>query len=271
MQLKGCSRVAWGLAFASLLSLDAGAQVTDPSPPAPIEAQAEVQAERAGFGLSVAYHLGWHAYREPALAMRLDGPAFGLKLVAQPEAMRGGGLEWVGEIGTVDYASDSSGTRDGARRLRTDGIAWIGGLAPGWRPQPGLGFSTEWTDLRGYTTTGAKGYERFNVSLWLAAQWWLGPLSLPDRPATLRAGVLLSGWQTSHLSQVSSSYGDVTNHQRRGFSLAIDKPWEYDGWRGSLGLRIQRYSDSGVEYSRGLGPVYEPANRSLDVRLSVQY
>jgi hypothetical protein len=131
--------------------------------------------------------------------------------------------------------------------------------------------STEWTDLRGFTTGGAKGYERFNLSLWLAAQWWIEPLSLPERPATLRAGVLISGWQASYLSQVSSSYGDVINRQRRGLSLALDAPWQYVGWRGSLGLRVQRYADSGVDYSPGLGPVYEPANRSLDLRLSVQY
>lgn len=232
---------------------------------------AAAQAQPAGSGLDISYHLGWHAYREPTLAMRLDGPVIGLKLAASPGLLRGGLIEFAAEVGTVDYWSESSGARDGARRIRTDGLVFIGPLRPGWQPQPGLGLSTEWTDLRGFTTGEAKGYERFNLSLWLAAQWWIEPLSLPERPATLRAGVLISGWQASYLSQVSSSYGDVINRQRRGLSLALDAPWQYDGWRGSLGLRVQRYADSGVDYSPGLGPVYEPANRSLDLRLSVQY
>jgi hypothetical protein len=236
----------------------------------PLTTEADV-ASPAGSGLDMSFHLGWHAYREPALAMRLDGPVVGLRLGARPGLLRGGLIEFAGEVGTVDYRSDSSGTREGARRIRTDGFVFIGPLRPGWQPQPGIGFGTEWTDLRGFTTGGAKGYERFNLSLWFAAQWWLEPLSLPERPATLRAGVLLSGWQASYLSQVSSSYGDVINRQRRGLSLALDAPWQFEGWRGSLGLRVQRYADSGIDYSPGLGPVYEPANRSFDLRLSVQY
>ena len=229
-----------------------------------------VSALAEGTGLKLSFHAGWYAYREPGLSMRLDGPIAGLKAAWAPESLEGGQIDFEADLGSVDYRSAASGQLDGALRIRTSTTLLAGPLTPGWHPRLGLAFTTEWSDLRGLTTGGASGYQRFNRSLWLAAQWRVSLLSTVDQAATLQAGVLIAGWHDSYLSQVSALYGDVTNRQRRGLSIALDAPWRYEGWRGSLGLRVQRYDDSDLEFSPGLGGVYEPANRSFDIRLSVQ-
>jgi hypothetical protein len=220
--------------------------------------------------LDLSLHAGWHGYREPGLGMRLDGPLVGLRMQWTPGLFQGGEIDFEAEVGSVDYQSRDSGLMKGSGRLRTSTALLAGPLTPSMWPRPGLALTTEWTDLRGLTSTGSPGYERFNRSLWLVGQWRVAPLSLPDRPAVLQAALLMTGWHDSYLSQ-AGDYGDVTNRQRRGFALALDAPWAFEGWHGSVGLRVQRYADSDLQLSRRLGQVYEPANRSFDVRLSVHY
>jgi hypothetical protein len=219
---------------------------------------------------ALSFHAGWHGYREPALGMRLDGPLVGFRVQWAPRPLQGGEVDFEAEVGVVDYRSRDSGFMDGSPRFRTSTALLMGALATSLWPRPGLALTTEWTDLRGLTSTGSPGYERFNRSIWLVGQWRVPPLSLPERPAILQAGILLSGWHDSYLSQ-AGDYGDVTNRQTRGFALALDAPWAFEGWRGSLGLRVQRYADSDLQLSPRLGQVYEPANRSFDIRLSVHY
>jgi hypothetical protein len=233
-------------------------------------AQPMAPADEPDSALRRSLFVGWHAYREPALGMRLDGPAVGLGVSWAPVTLQGGAVDFEGELGTVDYRSRDSGDMEGARRFRTASALWLGRASVGPWPRPGVGLTTEWTDLRGLTTTGAAGYERFNRSLWLLGQWHMNLFAQGERPATFQAGVLMAGWHDSYLSQ-AGRYSDVTNRQRRGLSLAVDAPWEYEGIKLSLGLRVQRYSDSDRAVSAGLGSVYEPANRSVDIRLSVQY
>jgi hypothetical protein len=194
----------------------------------------------------------------------------GLRIRWAPGPLRGGEIDFEAEVGSVDYQSRDSGFMNDSGRFRTSTALFAGPLAPSIWPRPGLALTTEWTDLRGLTSTGSPGYERFNRSLWLAGQWRVAPLSLPDRPAVFQAALLMTGWHDSYLSQ-AGDYGDVTNRQRRGFALALDAPWAFEGWHGSVGLRVQRYADSDLQLSRRLGQVYEPANRSFDIRLSVHY
>lgn len=224
----------------------------------------------AAHDLDLSFHTGWHGYREPALSMRLDGPQVGLRVRWAPDALQGGEIDFEAEVGSVDYQSRDSGFMNGSPRFRTSAALLAGPFPASFLPRPGLALTTEWTDLRGLTSTGAPGYERFNRSLWLVGQWRVEPLSLPGRPAVLQAGALLAGWHDSYLSQ-AGDYGDVTNRQRRGLALSLDAPWAFEGWQGSIGLRVQRYADSDLQLSRRLGQVYEPANRSFDVRLSVHY
>ena len=232
--------------------------------------QAQEREANRGSGLSLAFHAGWHTYREPALGMRLDGPLVGGRFQWAPAQLQGGAIDFEAEWGTVDYRSRDSGVMGGSPRLRTSSALFLGPPTASLWPRPGLALTTEWTDLRGQTSSGSPGYERFNRSLWLLGQWRVAPLSRPDRPATFQAGVLLAGWHDSYLSQ-AGDYTDVTNHQKRGFALALDAPWAFEGWQGSLGLRVQRYADSDLQLSRRLGLVFEPANRSIDIRLSVHY
>jgi len=184
--------------------------------------------------------------------------------------LQGGELDFEAEFGRVDYRSRDSGFMNGSPRLRTSSALYAGALTDSIWPRPGLALTTEWTDLRGLTSTGSPGYERFNRSLWLVGQWRVGPLSRPDRPAVFQASLLVAGWHESYLSQ-AGDYGDVTNRQARGVALSLDTPWAFEGWQGSIGLRVQRYADSDLQLSRRLGQVYEPANRSFDIRLSVHY
>lgn len=211
--------------------------------------------------------LGLHTYREPD--MRLTGPTLGLRAAAPL---------WVGDwpvsleaevaVGIDRYTSASSGSLDGVKRLASAWHLLVGSARTGLVPRAGLSLTTDWTDLRGQTSRGLSGYERLNQSLWLGAQWLVAQEESPA-PWRLRAGALITGRQSSYFSQVSSSYGDVINRQNRGALVELEAPWRIAGVDASLRMGFKAYADSKLALAPGYGLVYEPANRALELGITI--
>jgi hypothetical protein len=179
----------------------------------PCWAQSDVDSSpRSQWGVSA----GINHYNEPDL-MQLKGPEMGLHVRTKNWAeLPTAQLEADVLLGKQNYTSTSSGSMNGVTNLET---RWRG-LVPlfsdtatneGWFT--GMALHTLWNDLRGTTSfqgTTYGGYQRSAVQLWLPVRWTDADLWEVD------AGLLLYGRHTSKLSEVSTSYSDVINTQRRG-------------------------------------------------------
>ena len=250
-----CSRSVFAEERATVPPTDVTAAVAAPAPNEPL-----LGVSRWGIGAS------WYRYAESL--MQISGPALGLRAERPFQAAeRPWALEGELWLGRADYTSPVSGNIDGVLRL---GSAFflhpVGRPAAAWIPRPEAGLTTEWTDLRGLSTSGKAGYERFNLSLWLGGSWEISPAEQTNA-IQLRAAFLLTGWQRSMLAQAGSQYQNVTNTQRRGVLLSLEQPWVLGGTRASLRLQLRGVERSNF-VSAGTSTVYEPANRSAELSVT---
>lgn len=210
--------------------------------------------------------LGWFRYSEPD--MKLEGPQLTLRVEHELRQPRWPvWLEADIGMGQLRYSSDASGTLSQLPLLHgrasalwridggTDATAASEGI---WRA--GAQIEGTWTDLRGTSSMGHSGYERFNRKLWAVVHH-----ELPGS-ARQEGGVLLYGRQQSFLSQVPASPGlpDITNRQTRGFFLG----YRHNLWRWSAqserALRPWvRYTEVSRSDQVGAQGWYEPRNRTL--------
>lgn len=263
---RSCKGLGLCLVLACSVSVFAEERATVP----PADAMAAVAAAAPNEPLlgvsSWGLGAGWHRYTEPL--MQIAGPAIGLRADRPFRALeRAWKLEGEVWMGRADYSSPVSGNIDGVPRLGSAFFAYPDGRpAAAWIPRPEAGLTTEWTDLRGLSTAGKAGYERFNLSLWLG-----GSLEIPAVRQTsalrLRAALLLTGWQRSLLAQAGSQYQNVTNIQRRGVLVSLEQPWVWGETRVSLRLQLRGVERSNF-VSAGTSTVYEPANRSAELSVT---
>lgn len=205
--------------------------------------------------------LGALQYREPGL-MQLSGPQAGLQWRYRPW-QAGWSTGWPeqmnmdAEIGGLRYSSHETGS--------LHGVVSLGGRASGlWRLHDsgdrawhaGLQIDLLWTDLRGTSSTGHRGYRRLGSKLWAVLQF--SPDALGSQ---WQWGALLRGRQDSLLSDMGER--DITNTQRQGFFVAYQHRPLPGAW-GAMRPWL-RYAD--VRRSDLDGRYYEPHNRQLQIGL----
>lgn len=238
--------LAWittGLALQT--TLGAHAQSTEPAPEPPT---------------TWAAGLGWWRYSEPV--MKLEGPQ--LTLRAQHTSQQAGWpdlLEADIGVGSLRYSSQGSGSLSQVPLVRGQASA-LWGVEPSGQWRAGLQLEATWTDLRGTTSTGHSGYERFNSKAWAVLQY--------EPPSTSRTelGLLLRGRQQSYLSQANPTLPDVTNTQKRGVFLAYRHSPLAGPSGGGYGLRPWiRYTSVSNSDQVGVEGWYEPRNRTLQIGL----
>ena len=262
------------LALALALACAGGAWADDRAANPPVEAstgQATGDAESssdAPFGVS-RWGVFVSGYRYAESVMQITGPALGLR-ADRPFQAAERSFVLAGEVsvGRADYSSPVSGDINGLLRI---GSAFFlhpdGRPAAALIPRPEFGLTTEWTDLRGRSTAGRVGYERFNLSLWLGGSWEIADEQRAN-VMQLRAALLLTGWQRSMLAQAGAQYQNVTNTQRRGMMLSLEQPWQWGETRASVRVQFRAVERSNF-VSAGTDTVYEPANRSAELSVTL--
>ena len=238
--------LAWITACLALqTTLGAHAQSTEPAPEPPT---------------TWAAGLGWWRYSEPV--MKLEGPQ--LTLRAQHISQEAGWpklLEADIGVGSLRYSSHGSGSLSQVPMLRGQASA-LWDIEPSGQWRAGLQLEATWTDLRGTTSTGHSGYERFNSKAWAVLQY--------EPPSTSRTelGLLLRGRQQSYLSQANPTLPDITNTQKRGVFLAYRHSPLAGPSGGGYGLRPWiRYTSVSNSDQVGVEGWYEPRNRTLQIGL----
>ena len=230
-------------------------------------------AASAAAGWHGVEHFRWavtgsaHFYREPL--MWIAGPSAGLRSEAQ---IRWGERAFLVEgelgVGVANYSSPESGSIEGF--LRTGSALHVHAAQTAelpWVPRPGFGVTTEWTDLRGQSSLGKQGYERFNLALWLSATWDV-ERDRAEGATRVRAAIMARGWQSSMLSQASPAYLNVINEQNRGGMMSVERPFRIDGARLAARLSVRAVGRSNL-VDGGSSPVYEPANHTIDLTLTL--
>ena len=226
-----------------------------------------------------------YQYEEPSLGVKLEGAKLGVDLQHTAGLDYNWYFRFEGryQYGRTDYTG--SGTKDNNK----DWYYELRGLfgrdfsydTYSWSPYIGLGFRHLDNNLRGFTTTGAIGYDRVSLYTYL-------PLGVTHRlrlqnggrvSSTVEADWLIRGKQTSTLSDVDPAIADVTNDQRNGYGIRASIYYEKDRW--SLGPWIQYWdinqSDAapilattgGTTFIIGTG--WEPKNRTTEFGMRLGY
>ncbi len=229
-------------------------------------------APASNAGLRLGLSTGFTHYRESQ--MQLAGPNLGLQLEwAQPWGLERWVLQAQGLLSAPNYSSPVSGSIDRRTTVETAWRALYSLSAPGnasaGRWDAGLEWQTYYNDLRGTTSVGHVGYERERYGLWALAGY-----QSPAAPAhpqgaqhwRLEAAVLLQGVAVSHLSQVSTSYGDAVNRQNRGVSLRAERSYRYAPGEFRPYLGVSWVGDSDVQRQTNAS-VMEPANTTWQLGL----
>lgn len=242
----------------------------------PSTARAESITLATRTGNNIGLSLSSYQYQEPGI-MSSKGRKMGLDLrttkVLQNDQIIRGDLRYA--FGSVDYngSGSASGQQDWYIEARgLVGKDWMTNDAV-FSPYAGLGYRYLFNDARGFTSTGATGYRRESNYFYL-------PIGIIHRGAlndqarlvsTLEYSRLLIGKQTSRLSDTGLGYGNVTNHQSKGYGLKLSVIFEKGNW--AIGPYVHYWnigkSDTVILYQNGIpaGIGWEPKNNTVEFGL----
>lgn len=142
-----------------------------------------------------------------------------------------------------------------------------------WVPYAGLGYRFLHNDLRGVSSTGARGYRRksryYYIPVGVAlrfpmgAGWVLAP--------KIEYDAFAHGKQRSYLGDTGLGYNAVTNLQRRGRGARGELAFEGPRWSLGLWSHYWKIEDSDIQ-PIGLGQFgLEPANTTRESGLEVRF
>ena len=224
-----------------------------------------------------------YRYQEKDVGMRVQGPHAGL--IIQMTGDIGG--QWFLRAdgraagGAPDYKG--SGEIDSNSNYIAEARITVGRDLL-WRrfgvaPYAGLGYRHVYNDLRGTTTTGARGYQRYS-------HYFFAPVGLQpsmrffngDRlTLTAEFDPLIRGWQKSSLGDATAGYPTLINEQKTGFGARADLMYKTDGWSFGPFMNYWSIGTSAIDCSRGTGSsatyvcATEPQNHTLEYGFQFRY
>jgi len=227
-------------------------------------------------GFEIGAQVSSYTYEEPGL-MDMKGAKLGLT----GSAAKNLGNDWyaVGDarfaFGEVEYTGSGtkSGNPDQLWDLRVVGGRDFAAGGPALSPYAGLGYRTLFNDLRGATSTGAAGYRRTSEYVYL-------PLGVTHRFQTnsvsristsLEYDYLISGRQTTYLSDVDAGLGDPVNQQKNGYGVRLSSAYEKKDWSVGFFYYYWNIAESEKHYLSSLVYVYEPKNNTNEYGVQVKY
>ena len=263
------SRCLWTLILASTAALAAGAtsaQETTPSNPL---------LTRSGW--EVGGQISRYHYEEPDF-MKLTGDrigAVGAYTFANPNRVYAR-IDLRAAYGSLKY--EGSGTLDNVPDWIFEARAVVGrdyltGESAALSPYIGLGYRYLYNDLRGYSSTGAVGYQRVSQYLYIPVgltarfrageRWVVAP--------TVEYDAFLGGRQYSQLSDTGIGYSDASNRQHHGYGYRASLMLESGRWAFGPWFYYWNIGDSDT-VSVGLGQSgYEPANWTREYGVELRY
>ncbi|MGH8700422.1 MAG: hypothetical protein ACREVR_04490 [Burkholderiales bacterium] len=230
-------------------------------------------------GWEVGGQIARYHYEEPNF-MKLTGDrigAVGAYTFTSPDRVYSR-IDLRASYGKLKYESQGTGTMDHVPDWIVEARAVIGrdyltGDSAALSPFIGLGYRYLYNDLRGTSSTGAIGYQRYSNYVYL-------PLGLTARfrtgerwvvAPTVEYDVFLGGRQYSQLSDTGIGYSDASNRQRDGYGYRANLMLENGRWTFGPWLNYWNIKDSDT-VPIGLGrAALEPANWTREYGVEVRY
>ncbi len=253
----GRSLNSWMLAFASMTLIVGLAHSADTA---------------TSTGLELGISGAKYDYKEPTINVKDDGWNAGVLATGTYAVGNGwyGAADYRGAYGQVDYTG--SGTQKGEEIILHDGRLLLGhdmgGNVSQWSPYIGIGYRTLYNDARGITSTGARGYRRFNTM-------WYVPVGAEYRVAVATDNLLTLGFesdlvvsseQKSYLSDAGIGERDIINKQRGGYGLRGNIGYGFGD--NEIGAFTQYWDMNDSKRTVGLTATWlEPQNTTTEIGL----
>jgi len=178
--------------------------------------------------------------------------------------------------GNADYDSVSTGTLSNVPDWNYE-IRILGGkdfALEGYTVSPYIGFGYRYlfSDLRGTTTTNARGYRResnyYSIPIGLTHK-----LNLSNQKqlyTTFEYDYLVRGLQKTMISDATPAFSDVSNPQRRGYGLRLSTMLRMDKWTVGPSLVYWQINASDTVTKNSLNYT-EPKNNTTEIGLKANY
>lgn len=229
-------------------------------------------------GWEVGGQLSEYRYEEPNIGAKIWGPRVGV-IGAYTYASAS---HWFFKIdgrnafGSLKY--EGSGTQDSVPDWILETRAVLGkdflprsGVS--LSPFAGLGYRYLYNDLRGATSTGAIGYQRYS-------QYFYAPLGLTSRfhvngkwviAPTIEYDYFIKGRQKTQFTDIGQGFIDANNKQDKGYGYRLSVMAEHGPWAFGPWMHYWNIEDSDI-VPIGFGVRgFEPKNETREVGLEVKY
>lgn len=235
-------------------------------------------------GLDLGVGLSHYTYREPSLSVKLSGVKYGFNGAVTGTLPRD--FFWAGDVRYATGDSDYSGSGKNPNRPEDlwDARVLAGrdfaltsyGRSFDLSPYLGFGYRSFSSDDRGITSTGAHGYRRANDLYYL-------PLGVKPRfratpnariSSTFEFDYMITGQQTTRLSDVNPGYPDIKNTQNSGRGFRGDVMWETKTWAAGPFLSYWNINQSDTKCATGTMFIVcgdEPHNHTLEYGVQFKY
>jgi hypothetical protein len=264
---KAC---ALTMAAALLAAVSTGAPAQDTAPYNPLLTRP---------GLEIGAQVAKYHYEEPNFALLKGnrGGAVGAYTFTSPNRVYSR-IDLRASYGKLKYESRGTGTASDIPDWIVEARALIGrdylrGESIALSPYIGLGYRYLYNDSRGYSSTGAVGYQRYSNYVYV-------PLGLTTRfrtgerwvvAPTVEYDAFLGGRQYSRLTDTGIGYSDASNRQHdgrgyRAYLMVENRHWAFGPW-----LHYWNIKDSDI-VPIGLGKAaMEPANWTREYGVELRY
>ena len=229
-------------------------------------------------GFEIGGQLSDYQFEEPTLGVKIDGLRAGVT-GAYTYAHDG---RWFFRLdgryayGSLDY--EGSGTLNSIPDSIIETRAVLGkdffprsGLS--LSPFVGFGYRYLYNDLRGTTSTGFSGYQRYS-------RYWYVPIGVTSRMKVDGGWVLapiieydyfIKGRQVSQFSDIGVGFSDATNKQDEGYGYRLSLMAENGSWAFGPWMQYWNIEESDI-VSIGFGfRGFEPKNETREFGLDVKY
>lgn len=229
-------------------------------------------------GWEVGGQLSDYRYEEPSVGVKIWGARVG---VTGAYTYTGAG-QWFFKVdgryanGSLKY--EGSGTKNSVPDwiLETRGVFgkdFLPHSGVSLSPFAGLGYRYLYNDMRGTTSTGAVGYQRYSNYLYaplgltsrinVNGQWVIAP--------TIEYDYFIRGRQISQLTDTGIGFSDATNKQDKGYGYRLSVIAENGSWAFGPWMHYWSIEDSDiVPIGFGSG-LLEPENETREYGLEVKY
>jgi hypothetical protein len=219
-----------------------------------------------------------YRYEEPTVGAKIWGPRVGATAAYTFTSAR----HWFFKVdGRLAYGSlkyEGSGTKDSVPDsiLETRAVLgkdFLSRSGVSLSPFVGLGYRYLYNDLRGPTSTGAVGYQRYSNYLY-------APLGLTSRikvngpwvfAPTLEYDYFIKGRQRTQFTDIGQGFSDASNTQNKGYGYRFSMIAEKGSWAFGPWVHYWNIENSDI-VPIGFGVRgFEPKNETWEYGLELKY